>query len=105
MKSYDLYFQRNGKVYVVNARLNDIDKLILQNFNIGAILTCIEEVKEKMNNKAQPDMQTIMTLAKYLIDSWCDSKCPGILFPADCCDCEYRYFCSKLDGLAKVVGK
>lgn len=46
MKSYDLYFQRNGKVYVVNARLNDIDKLILQNFNIGAILTCIEEVKE-----------------------------------------------------------
>lgn len=46
MKSYDLYFQRNGKVYVVNARLNDIDKLILQNFNIGSILTCIEEVKE-----------------------------------------------------------
>lgn len=47
MKSYDLYFQRNGKVYVVNVRLNDIDKLILQNFNIGAILICIEEVKEK----------------------------------------------------------
>lgn len=46
MKSYDLYFQRNGKVYVVNARLNDIDKLILQNFNIGSILTHIEEVKE-----------------------------------------------------------
>lgn len=46
MKSYDLYFQRNGKVYVVNARLNDIDKLILQNFNIGSILTRIEEVKE-----------------------------------------------------------
>lgn len=43
MKSYDLYFQRDGKVY---ARLNDIDKLILQNFSIGAILTCIEEVKE-----------------------------------------------------------
>ena len=42
MKSYDLYFQRNGKVYVVNVRLNDIDKLILQNFNIGAILTCNE---------------------------------------------------------------
>lgn len=44
MKSYDLYFQRNGKVYVVNVRLNDIEKLILQNFNIGAILTRIEEV-------------------------------------------------------------
>jgi hypothetical protein len=46
MKSYDLYFQRDGKAYVVNARLNDIDELILQNFSIGAILTCIEEVKE-----------------------------------------------------------
>jgi hypothetical protein len=44
MKRYDLYFQRNGKVYVVNVRLNDIEKLILQNFNIGAILTRIEEV-------------------------------------------------------------
>ena len=30
MKRYDLYFQRNGKVYVVNVRLNDIEKLILQ---------------------------------------------------------------------------
>ena len=44
MKRYDLYFQRNGKVYVVNVRLNDIEKLILQNFNIGATLTRIEEV-------------------------------------------------------------
>ena len=24
MKSYDLYFQRDGKVYVVNARLNEL---------------------------------------------------------------------------------
>lgn len=46
MKSYDLHFQRDGKVYVVNACLNDIDNLILQNFSIGAVLTCIEEVKE-----------------------------------------------------------
>lgn len=105
MKSYDLYFQRNGKVYVVNARLDDIDELILQNFKIGAVLVCIEEVKEKMNNKEQPNMQTILTLAKFLIDSWRDTKCPGILFPANCCDCEYRYFCSNLDALEKVVDK
>lgn len=58
-----------------------------------------------MKNKEQPNMQTIMTLAKFLIESWHDSKCPCILFPAVCCECEYRYFCSKLDELAKVVDK
>lgn len=45
MKRYDLYFQRDGNVYVINVKLNDIEKIILQNFNIGAILTRIEEVK------------------------------------------------------------
>lgn len=46
MKSYKLFFQRNAKVYVVTAQLNEIDKVILDNFTNGAILTCIKEVNE-----------------------------------------------------------
>ena len=45
MKTYDLFFQRNGKCYVVNVSLGEIDKVILDNFTNGAILTRIKEVK------------------------------------------------------------
>lgn len=47
MKTYELYFQRNFKVYVVTAQLNEMNKVILDNFSNGAILTRIKEVKEK----------------------------------------------------------
>lgn len=46
MESYDLYFQLNSKVYVVTAQLDEMDKVILDNFTNGANLTCIKEVKE-----------------------------------------------------------
>ena len=46
MKSYKLYFQRNFKVYVVTVSLNDMNKVILDNFTNGAILTRIKEVQE-----------------------------------------------------------
>lgn len=29
--------------------------------------------------------------------------CPSILLPVDCCECKYRYLCSKLDELSKVI--
>ena len=45
MKTYDLFFQRNSKCYVINVALDEIDKVILENFTVGAILTCIKEVK------------------------------------------------------------
>lgn len=32
-----------------------------------------------------------------------ESKCPSILLPVDCCECKYRYLCSKLDELSKVI--
>lgn len=46
MKSYDLYFQRNFKVYVVTVQTNEMNKVILDNFTKGTILTDIKEVKE-----------------------------------------------------------
>ena len=46
MEIYELYFQRNFKVYVVTVQLNEMNKVILDNFTNGAILTRIKEVKE-----------------------------------------------------------
>ena len=46
MEIYDLYFQRNFKVYVVTVPLNEMNKVILDNFTNGAILTRIKEVNE-----------------------------------------------------------
>ena len=46
MKIYELYFQRNFKVYVVTVQLNEMNKVILDNFTNGAILIRIKEVKE-----------------------------------------------------------
>lgn len=58
-----------------------------------------------MNNKEQPTMQSVIALAKFLIDTWRESKCPGHLLPADCIDCKYRKLCAKIDELSKVVNK
>lgn len=58
-----------------------------------------------MNNKEQPNMLSVIALAKFLIDAWRESKCPGYLLPSDCCDCKYKKLCNKIDELAKVVNK
>lgn len=58
-----------------------------------------------MNNKDLPTMQSITALAKFLIDTWRESKCPGYLLPADCTDCNYKKLCAKIEELAKVVNK
>lgn len=58
-----------------------------------------------MNNKEQPNMQSIISLVKFLVDAWRESKCPGYLLPADCCDCKYKELCAKIEELAKVVNK
>lgn len=46
MKTYELYFQRNFKVFVVTVQLNEMNKVILDNLTNGTILTRIKEVKE-----------------------------------------------------------
>lgn len=56
-----------------------------------------------MNNKEQPTMQSITALAKFLIDTWRESRCPGYLLPADCTDCKYKKFCAKIEELEKVM--
>lgn len=58
-----------------------------------------------MKNKEQPSMQSITSLAKFLVDVWRESKCPGYLFSADCCDCKYKELCANIEELAKVVNK
>lgn len=59
-----------------------------------------------MNNKEQPNMQSITALTKFLIDSWRTSKCPYSAEPAYCCaKCEYKELCAKIDELSKVVNK
>lgn len=58
-----------------------------------------------MKTNEQPSMQSVTALAKFLIDTWRESKCPGYLLPSDCCDCKYKKLCAKIDELAKVVNK
>lgn len=58
-----------------------------------------------MKNKEQPSMQSVTAIAKFLIDTWRESKCPGYLLPSDCCDCKYKKLCAKIEELAKVVNK
>lgn len=58
-----------------------------------------------MNNKEKPDMQSIISLVKFLVDTWRESKCPGYLLPPDCCDCKYKELCANIEELAKVVNK
>lgn len=60
-------------------------------------------VRRKKMNKERPPMPSIVAVAKYLVEIWHESECPSILLPVDCCDCKYRYLCSKLDELSKVV--
>lgn len=57
----------------------------------------------KMNKEERPTMTSIVAVTKYLVGIWHESKCPSILLPVDCCDCKYRYLCSKLDELSKVI--
>lgn len=59
-----------------------------------------------MKNKELPNMQTVATLCKFLIDTWRESKCPYNDAPSyACAKCKYNVLCSKLDELAKVVNK
>lgn len=59
-----------------------------------------------MNNKEQPDMQSITSLVKFLVDAWRGSKCSYTDEPAYACTkCKYNVICSKIDELAKVIGK
>ena len=59
-----------------------------------------------MNNKEQPNMLSVTALTKFLIDTWCNSKCPYTEIPAYACTkCEYNVLCNKIDELAKVVNK
>ena len=58
-----------------------------------------------MNKEERPTMPGIVAVTKYLVEIWHESKCPSILLPVDCCDCKYRFLCTKLDELAKVVDK
>lgn len=59
-----------------------------------------------MNNKEQPNMQSITALAKFLVESWRGSKCSYTDAPAYACTkCEYNTLCSKIDELSKVVNK
>lgn len=63
-----------------------------------------------MNNKEQPSMQSITSLVKFLVDAWRGSKCPypGVTVDAPtftCTKCKYNVLCSKIDELARVVGK
>lgn len=57
-------------------------------------------------NKEQPNMQSVTALTKFLIDTWRESECPYTDAPAYACTkCEYNVLCSKIEELAKVVGR
>lgn len=59
-----------------------------------------------MNNKEQPTMQTVTALTKFLIDTWCGSKCPYTGELAYwCAKCKYKEFCAKIEELENVVNK
>ena len=59
-----------------------------------------------MSNKELPNMQSATALVKFLIDTWRESKCSYTDAPAYACTkCEYNVLCSKIEELAKVVGR
>lgn len=59
-----------------------------------------------MNNKEQPNMQSVTSLVKFLIDTWRGSKCPESAEPYYCCTkCECKELCANIEELAKVVNK
>ena len=59
-----------------------------------------------MKTKEQPNMQSVTTLVKFLIDTWRESKCSYTDAPAYACTkCEYNVLCSKIEELAKAVGR
>ena len=58
-----------------------------------------------MNNKDQPNMQSITSLVKFLVDAWRGSKCPDNDSPYSCTVCKYNAICRNIDELSKVVYK
>lgn len=58
-----------------------------------------------MNNKEQPNMQSITALVKFLIDSWHNSKCPVSTEAGYCAKCKYNGLCTKIEELEKVVNE
>lgn len=83
----------------VVARIYDINEDdIVNEINKKADKYGFCRVKEE-----RPTMPGIVAVTKYLVGIWHESKCPSILLPVDCCDCKYRYLCSKLDELSKVI--
>lgn len=59
-----------------------------------------------MNNKEQPNMQSIISLVKFLVDAWRGSKCSESAEPVYCCaKCKYKEICAKIEELAKAVNK
>ena len=59
-----------------------------------------------MNNKEQTNMQSIISLAKFLVDAWRGSKCPESVDPYYCCaKCKCKELCATIEELSKVVGK
>lgn len=59
-----------------------------------------------MKTNVQPNMLSVIALTKFLIDTWRESKCPYTDAPAYACTkCEYNVLCSKIEELAKVVGR
>lgn len=92
-------FNKMSKLLTYSEKLSFIKMMVsLQELNEN-------EVKEKMNNKEQPTMQTVTALAKFLIDTWRESKCPGACLLGDCIDCKYKKLCGTIEELAKVVNK
>ena len=55
-----------------------------------------------MNSKDLPNMESITGLAKFLIDTWRESKCPDF---EKCTKCKYNEFCEIVVDLSKVVNK
>ena len=55
-----------------------------------------------MNNKDLPNMQSVTVLAKFLIDTWRESKCPD---SENCTKCKYNEFCEIVVDLSKAVNK
>lgn len=59
-----------------------------------------------MNNEERHTMAGIVTVTKYLVDIWRDSKCPDThKYLFECKSCKYNELCAKIDELAKVVDK
>lgn len=59
-----------------------------------------------MNNKDLPSMQTVISLTKFLIIAWRESKCPYTYTPPYvCAKCKYNDICDKIEELEKVINK